>query len=91
MSDQSAPDKTISRVTIAPGGTATLVVPWEAVKYKWAPADRAKGALPGSHYPRDVAGPLPKGKYAVKIVMPLVGVNETDHEFSQPKVSVEIQ
>jgi hypothetical protein len=91
VTDQGAPDKAIARLTLAPGGTATLVLPWEAVKYKWAAADRAKGATPGQHYPRDVAGPLPKGKYAIKVVMPLVGVSEgSDHEFSQPRIPIEV-
>jgi hypothetical protein len=91
VTDQGAPDKAISRITLSPGGTATLALPWEAVKYKWASVDRAKGATPGMHYPRDVAGPLPKGKYAVKIVMPLVGISEgSDHEISQPRVPVEV-
>jgi hypothetical protein len=87
-----APEKSIARVTLPPGGTAKLVLPWEAFKYKWASADKAKGALPGQHYPREVAGPLPKGKYALKVVMPLVGVAESsaDHEFSQQRIPVEV-
>jgi hypothetical protein len=86
-----APEVTIQRVTIAPNGNAKLVVPWDAVKYKWASADRAKGALPGQHYPRDPAGPLPKGKYVLKVVTPLVGVSEgSEKELSQPKVPVEV-
>jgi hypothetical protein len=89
--DQSPPDRTISRVTLAPKGTAKFVIPWDAVKYKWASADKAKGALPGQHFPREVAGPLPKGKYVVRVVMPLVGVAEgTDHELSQPRTPVEV-
>jgi hypothetical protein len=85
------PEATIQRITLAPNGNAKLVVPWDAVKYKWASAERAKGALPGQHYPRDPAGPLPKGKYVLKVVMPLVGVNEgSDKELSQPKVPVEV-
>jgi hypothetical protein len=91
VTDQAAPERSIERVTLAPKGTAKLVVPWDAVKYKWASADRAKGALPGQHYPRDAAGPLPKGKYVVHVVMPLVGVSEgVDHEFTQPRAQVEV-
>ncbi len=91
VTDQAAPERAIARVTLAPGGTAKLVLPWDAVKYKWASADKAKGALPGQHYPRDVAGPLPKGKYSLKVVMPLVGVAEgSDHEISQPRIPVEV-
>lgn len=91
VSSQAAAERTVARVTLSPKGTATLTVPWEAVKYKWAPAERAKGALPGQHYPRDVAGPLPKGKYVVRVIMPLIGVSEgVDHEFSQPRAPVEV-
>jgi hypothetical protein len=34
---------------------------------------------------------LPKGKYVVHIVMPLIGVAEgSDHELSQPRTQVEV-
>jgi hypothetical protein len=91
VTGQTPPDKTVSRVTLSPKGTAMFVLPWDAVKYKWASADRAKGALPGQPYPREVAGPLPKGKYVVRVVMPLIGVAEgKDHELSQPRTEVEV-
>jgi hypothetical protein len=91
VTDQASAERAVARVTLAPGGTAKFVLPWDAVKYKWASADKAKGALPGQHYPRDVAGPLPKGKYALKVVMPLIGIAEgSDHEISQPRVPVEV-
>ncbi|MDP9037504.1 MAG: hypothetical protein M3O50_22130 [Myxococcota bacterium] len=80
-----------ARVTLAPLGTAKLVLSWTAVRYKWASKDRAKGALPGHGYPRDPAGPLPKGKYLVRVVTPLTGVTEgVDHEVSHPRVDVEV-
>jgi len=86
-----AAERSVSRVTLSPKGTATFVIAWDAVKYKWASADRAKGAVAGQHYPRDVAGPLPKGKYVVRVVMPLAGINEgSDHEISQPRTQVEV-
>jgi hypothetical protein len=91
VQDQGAADRAVTRVTIAVGGTATMVLPWDAVKYKWASADRAKGALPGQHYPRDVAGPLGKGKFAIKVVTPLIGITEgSDHEVTQPRIPVEV-
>jgi len=91
VTDQAPPERAISRVTLSPKGTAKLTVPWEAVKYKWASADRAKGALPGQHYPRESAGPLPNGKYVVRVVMPLAGVSEgVDHELTQPRTQVEV-
>jgi hypothetical protein len=91
VQDQGAADRAVTRVVIAPGGTATIVIPWDAVKYKWASADRAKGALPGQHYPRDVAGPLGKGKFAIKVVTPLIGITEGgDHEVTQPRIPIEV-
>ena len=85
------PEKTVARVTLAPNGTATVSTSWTAVKYKWASKDKAKGALPGRGYPREPGAPLPKGKYVLKVITPLVGVNEgSDHELSQPKTPVEI-
>lgn len=79
-----------ARVTIAPNGNARARVPWDAVKMKWAP-EKVRGTPPERGYPRAPAGPLPKGKYTVKVVTPLVGVSEgVDHEMSAPKVEVEI-
>ena len=90
---QSAPqpDKGIARVTLDPGGKAKLAVTWTAVKYKWVSKDKAKGALPGHGYPREPGNPLPKGKYVLRLLMPLVNINEgVDHEMSQPRVPVEV-
>jgi hypothetical protein len=81
----------LARVTLDPNGTATLLLPWQAVKYKWASKDRAKGAVVGHGYPREPAGPLPKGKYVLRLVMPLANADETgDHEVTQPHADVEI-
>ena len=79
-----------ARVTIAPNGSARARLSWEAVKMKWAP-DKVRGTPPEKGYPRTPAGPLPKGKYNVKVVTPLVGVSEgVDKEMSAPKVEIEI-
>jgi hypothetical protein len=87
----AAPDKKIARITLAPQGTAGLTLSWDAVKYKWASKDKAKGAVPGHGYPREPAGPLPKGKYVLRVTTPLVGVFEgVDHEVSQPRTQIEI-
>src|SRR4029077_6091452 len=81
----------LARVTLDPNGTATLLLPWQVVKYKWAGKDKAKGAVVGHGYPREPAGPLPKGKYVLRLVMPLANVDETgDHEVTQPRTDVEI-
>jgi hypothetical protein len=80
-----------ARMTLAPGGTARVRLPWEAVKMKWAP-EKFRGTPPERGYPRAPAGPLPKGKYNVKVVTPLVGVSEgVDHEMSSPKVEIEVE
>jgi hypothetical protein len=81
----------IARVTLDPNGTATLLLPWQAVKYKWAAKEKAKGAVVGHGYPREVSGPLPKGKYVLRLVLPLANADETgDHEVTQPRTDVEI-
>jgi len=83
------PEQKVARVTLATQGTATLKLQWNAVKYKWAGKDRAKGAIPGHGYPREPAGPLPKGQYILRVITPLTGVFEgVDHEVSQPRVQV---
>jgi hypothetical protein len=91
--DAKRPDPTepkSAKITIAPNGTARAHVSWEAVKTKWAP-EKYKGTPPEKGYPRAAAGPLPKGKYTVKVVTPLVGVTEgVDHEVSAPKVDIDV-
>ena len=79
-----------AKVTLAPNGTARVRLGWDAVKMKWAP-EKLRGTPPEKGYPRKPAGPLPKGKYTIKIVMPLVGVLEgVDHEISAPKIPIEV-
>jgi hypothetical protein len=79
-----------ARITIAPNGSARARIPWEAVKMKWAP-EKFRGTPPERGFPRAAAGPLPKGKYTVKVVTPLIGVFEgVDHEMSAPKVEIEV-
>jgi len=85
------PEQKVARVTLATQGTATLKLQWNAVKYKWAGKDRARGAIPGHGYPREPAGPLPKGQYILRVITPLTGVFEgVDHEVSQPRVQVTV-
>ena len=83
------PEEKIARVKLAQQGTAKLTLKWDAVNYKWASKDRAKGALPGHGYPKDPAGPLKKGTYILRVITPLTNVFEgVDHEISQPRVQV---
>jgi hypothetical protein len=92
VAEAPVPEKKTAKVTIVTQGTAQIKLSWEAVKYKWASKERAKGAVPGRGYPREAAGPLPKGKYTVRVRMPLVGVFEGgDHEVSEPRVQIEVQ
>jgi hypothetical protein len=91
VANAPVPDQKVARVTLATQGTATLKLQWNAVKYKWAGKDRAKGAIPGHGYPREPAGPLPKGSYILRVITPLTGVFEgVDHEISQPRVQVTV-
>jgi hypothetical protein len=79
-----------ARITLAPNGTARARVPWDAVKMKWAP-EKVRGTPSERGFPRGPAGPLPKGKYNVKVQTPLIGVSEgVDHDMSSPKVEIEI-
>lgn len=89
--DGPAPVRHTARVTLAAQGTARLTLAFDAVKYKWASKERAKGAVAGRGYPRDPAGPLPRGKYVLRVVTPLTGIFEgIDHEISQPRVPIEV-
>ncbi|MGH7296485.1 MAG: hypothetical protein ACRELB_16225 [Polyangiaceae bacterium] len=91
VANAAPPDPKIARVVLPQQGTARLTLKWNAVKYKWASKERAKGALPGHGYPRDPAGPLPKGKYILRVITPLTGVFEGgDHEVSQPRVEITV-
>jgi len=91
VANATAPEPKIARITLAQQGTAKLTLKWNAVKYKWASKERAKGALPGKGYPKEVAGPLPKGSYVLRVITPLTGVFEgMDHDVSQPRVQVTV-
>jgi len=71
-----------SRVTLEKNGTARVKVTWDAVKTKWAP-DKAR-SWDGRGYPRIPSGPLGKGKYSLKLILPIFGDVEV------PKVPVEV-
>ncbi len=88
--DSSPAEEKTAQIKLAENGTGRVHIKWEASKMKWAP-EKAKGAATGSPYPRTPAGPLPKGKYTVRIVTPLRGVVEgIDHEVTSPKVEIEV-
>ncbi|HSQ68160.1 MAG TPA: hypothetical protein VLM85_33350 [Polyangiaceae bacterium] len=79
-----------ARITLVQNGTARISVGWDAVKTKWAP-EKLKGTPPEMGYPRAPSGPLAKGKYVVRVAMPLVQVFEgTDREISAPKTEITV-
>jgi len=91
MSAREATVHNTARITIVPNGTAKMLVGWDAVRTKWAP-EKLKGTPPEMGYPRAPAGPLPKGKYMLRVVTPLIGVFEgLDKEVSAPKVEISVQ
>lgn len=91
VANAQVPEPKIARVTLSQQGTAKLTLKWNAVKYKWAGKERAKGALPGHGYPREPAGPLTKGAYVLRVITPLTGVFEgVDHDVSQPRVQITV-
>lgn len=91
MAPREATTHSTARITLVPNGTAHAVVPWDAVRTKWAP-EKLKGTPPEMGYPRSPNGPLPKGKYQVRVVTPLTQVFEgLDHEVSAPRIEITVQ
>jgi hypothetical protein len=80
-----------ARVTLTANGVATAHVPWDASKMKWAP-DKLKGTPPEMGYPKEPAGALPKGKYNIRVMTPLINVFEgIDKEISAPRTTIDVQ
>lgn len=83
-------DQKVGKVLVAANGSVRVRLAWDANKMKWAP-EKVRGTAVEKGYPRVPAGPLPKGKYTVKVVTPLIGVFEGgEHEVSSPKVDIEV-
>lgn len=88
----SAPAATPStaRALLVTTGTAKVTVGWDAKRMRWAP-EKEKGTPPEQGYPKAPAGPLPKGKYTLRVVTPLVGVFEgSEREVSAPKFEITV-
>ena len=84
-------DPKAARVTLAPNGNAKYKLGWDASKMKWAP-EKVKGTPPEKGYPKSPAGPLPKGKYTIRVVTPLIGINDgMDREISAPKIEIAVE
>lgn len=80
-----------ARITLTPNGTAKYKIGWDASKMRWAP-EKVAGSAPERGYPRVPSGPLPKGKYYVKVVTPLIGVFEgSEKEISAPRVEIAVE
>jgi len=75
-----------SRITLMPGGTARVRVPWDAVKTRWAP-EKVK-TWEGRGPARTVLANLPYGKYQLRIALPLIAFEKA--ELDLPKVGVEV-
>jgi hypothetical protein len=83
-------DPKTAKVILAANGSARVALGWDAVKMAWAP-DKVRGTPPEKGYPRKPAGPLPRGKYTLRVVTPLTAVVEgIDKEISAPRVPIEI-
>jgi hypothetical protein len=72
-----------ARITLEKNGIAHARLTWDAVKTRWAP-DRGR-TWEGRGYPRTPAGPLPAGKYLLRVVVPILGDVEV------PKVPIDVQ
>jgi hypothetical protein len=78
-----ARDAKAARITLEKNGSARVKLAWDAVKMKWAP-DKAK-TWEGRGYPRTPSGPMPAGKYTLRVPLPLIG-----SDIDAPKVDVEV-
>lgn len=76
-----------SRFTLAPGGVARVHLAWDAVKLRWAP-ERQK-TWEGHGPPTAPSGPLPRGKYTLRALVPLLGVFERG-DVELPKLVVDV-
>ncbi len=80
-----------ARITLTANGKATVHVGWDAVRTRWAP-EKYKGTPLEMGYPRAPAGPLPKGKYSIRVDTPLTHVFEgVDKEVSGPHTVIEVE
>lgn len=75
------------RITLTPGGTAKVRLAWEAVRTRWAP-EKAK-TWDGKGPPRAPAGPLPTGRYQLRVVLPLIGAFDKG-ELDPPKIPMDV-
>jgi len=72
-----------AKITLEKAGTARALVTWDAVRTRWAP-ERAR-SWEGRGHPRAAAGPLPRGHYMLRVVLPLVG------DIDPPRVPIDVR
>jgi hypothetical protein len=70
------------KVMLDKGGVARVKVSWDAVKTKWAP-DKAK-VWDARGFPRVPSGPLPAGKYTLRVVVPIL------NDLDIPKIPIDV-
>ena len=88
--NRTPPEPSTAKIILAANGKATVKLGWDATKMRWAP-EKLKGTPPEQGYPKAPNGPLPKGKYVLRVVTPLIGVFEgVDHEVSAPRTEIEV-
>jgi hypothetical protein len=89
--NRTPPEPSTAKIILAANGKASVKLGWDATKMRWAP-EKLKGTPPEQGYPKAPNGPLPKGKYVLRVVTPLIGVFEgIDHEVSAPRTEIEVR
>ncbi len=74
----------VAKITLVSTGTARIKIPWDAVKQRWAQEKGAASSFTGRGPPHAPAGPLPNGKYVIRILLPLLP------EIEPPKIPIEV-
>lgn len=75
-----------SKVVLPGGASAKIKVPWDAVKYRWAP-EKVK-AWDGRGPARAGAGDLTPGKYQLRVPLPILTPDKSD--LDSPRVTVDV-
>lgn len=86
--DAKSAEVRASRVTLAPGASGSVTLPWRAVTYRWAP--ELAGSWEGRGFPRAASKPLSKGRYTLRFVVPILGVFEQG-KLDTPILAVTVQ
>jgi hypothetical protein len=83
--------KSTARITLLPGGIAKMKLAWNASNTRWA-TEQVKGEVPEGGYPKAPTTPLPTGSYTLRMVTPLILVQEgADKDLTAPRVSMDVK